>query len=131
MKDNNFDNFVGLFSSFNFKPRKRSYLEMMSESGQISINNRKDNYKLINKKKNFIEKKLSESNSNNNNIDKVPNFLNINNRDTFCPLDFKTTKKNLLVKKKWDYDEEKEKKFVENYYKIKNAELIKLRFGTD
>ena len=30
-----------------------------------------------------------------------------------------------------EYDEEKERKFVENYYKIKNAELNKLRFGID
>ena len=30
-----------------------------------------------------------------------------------------------------EYDEEKERKWVENYYKIKNAELNKLRFGNN
>ena len=40
-------------------------------------------------------------------------------------------KKNLVIRKKMEYDEEKERRFVENYYRIKNAELNRLRFGTD
>ena len=131
MTDSYDNSFVGLFSSFNYKPCKRTYLEMMNESGQSSINNRIDKFKIMNKNEKILENKISESISNKNSIEQGPCYLNINKRDIFYPLDFKTTKKNLIVKKKWNYDEEKEKKFVENYYKIKNAELIKLRFGSN
>ena len=131
MIDSYDNSFVGLFSSFNYKPCKRTYLEMMNESGQTSINNRIDKFKIMNKNEKILENKISESISNKNNTEQRPSYLNINNRDIFYPMDFKTTKKNLIVKKKWNYDEEKEKKFVENYYKIKNAELIKLRFGSN
>ena len=43
--------------------------------------------------------------------------------------DINKAKKNLIVKKRIEYDEEKERKWVENYYRIKNAELNRLRFG--
>jgi hypothetical protein len=40
-------------------------------------------------------------------------------------------KKNLNIKKSVvEYDEEYERKMVENYYRIKNAELNRLRFGS-
>ena len=40
-------------------------------------------------------------------------------------------KLNLNIKKSVvEYDEEYERKMVENYYRIKNAELNRLRFGS-
>ena len=104
-------------SSNYIRPRKRTFLEMLKDSNQIIINRRIDNYKLM--------KKSEEINYLRPNYDKKDDvvLLNFNKNNE--------VKKNLLVKKKVEYDEEKERKLVENYYKIKNAELNKLRFGTD
>ena len=104
-------------SSNYIRPRKRTFLEMLQDSNQIIINRRIDNYKLVKKSEEI-------------------NYLrhNYNKKDDLVLLNFNKNnevKKNLLVKKKVEYDEEKERKLVENYYKIKNAELNKLRFGTD
>ena len=106
-----------LQSSNYIRPRKRTFLEMLQDSNQIIINRRIDNYKLVKKSEEI-------------------NYLrhNYNKKDDLVLLNFNKNnevKKNLLVKKKVEYDEEKERKMVENYYKIKNAELNKLRFGTD
>ena len=95
MKDctsSNYSTFINFI-----RPRKRSYMEMINNSGQCHLNNRIYNYKVS------------------DHMDKV----NINK-----------AKKNFMVKKRIEYDEEKERKWVENYYKIKNAELNKLRFGS-
>ena len=105
------------------RPRKRTYLDMLYNSNQLLLNNRIDNYKL-NKYTQNIQSSFLNNNDNNEKdnslIKDFDSFNNINN-----------AKKNLIVKKHMEYDEEKERKFVENYYKIKNAELNKLRFGID
>ena len=105
------------------RPRKRTYLDMLYNSNQLLLNNRIDNYKL-NKYTQNIQSSFFNNNDNNEKdnslIKDFDSFNNINN-----------AKKNLIVKKHMEYDEEKERKFVENYYKIKNAELNKLRFGID
>ena len=116
MKESTFSSF---WPRFNIRkcPPKRTYLEMLKDSEESTINSRVDNYKLVSKNINFFEKKTAEEKSktkHNNNM-----------------YDSNNPKKNLMIKKKLEYDEEKEKKFVENYYRIKNAELIKLRFGTE
>ena len=105
------------------RPFKRTYLDMLYNSNQLLLNNRLDNYKL-NKYTQNIQSSFFNNNDNNEKdnslIKDFDSFNNINN-----------AKKNLIVKKHMEYDEEKERKFVENYYKIKNAELNKLRFGID
>ena len=115
------DNFYSFFPRFCIRkcPPKRTYLEMLKDSEESTINSRVDNYKLVNKNINYFEKKISEEKTTNK------------NSNIFGIFDSNNTKKNLMIKRKLEYDEEKEKKFVENYYKIKNAELIRLRFGTD
>ena len=99
------------------RPHKRTYLEMLNNSNEATLNKRIDNYKL-NK---YAEKNI-------NNFKERDNYL-MTNFNGFN--DINKAKKNLMVKKKIEYDEEKERKWVENYYRIKNAELNKLRFGTD
>ena len=71
MTDSYDNSFVGLFSSFNYKPCKRTYLEMMNESGQTSINNRIDKFKIMNKNEKILENKISESISNKNNTEQI------------------------------------------------------------
>ena len=90
---------------------------MLQDSNQFIINRRIDNYKLMKK-----SEEINYLRNNNNKKDDLV-LLNFNK--------YNEVKKNLLLKKKIEYDEEKERKLVENYYKIKNAELNKLRFGTD
>ena len=113
------------FSSFNlpfyFRPRKRTYLDMLHNSNQIYLNNRIDNFKINNQILNDSSS-LYSYNENKNDNSLIKNFdeFNILNR----------AKKNLQTKKKIEYDEEIERKWVENYYRIRNAELNKLRFGT-
>ena len=128
MEDNYGYRFSRLFPTINFikKPRKRTYIEMLNESKQLTVNNRLDNYRIFNKKNKTIHDNTIENNINSNINGKRENIIN---DDIFS--DFKKAKKNLIVKKKLEYDEEKEKKFVEDYYRIKNAELNKLRFGTE
>ena len=128
MEDNYGYRFSRLFPTINFikKPRKRTYIEMLNESKQLTVNNRLDNYRIFNKKNKTIQDNTIENNINSNINGKRENIIN---DDIFS--DFKKAKKNLIVKKKLEYDEEKEKKFVEDYYRIKNAELNKLRFGTE
>ena len=99
------------------RPHKRTYLEMLNNSNEATLNKRIDNYKL-NK---YAEKNI-------NNFKERDNYL-MTNFNGFN--DINKAKKNLMVKKVIEYDEEKERKWVENYYRIKNAELNKLRFGTD
>ena len=95
---------------------------MLYHSKKIILNNRIDNYKLSNKS-NHNNSLLNQDNKEekNNNILSI-NFDNFNN--------INKAKKNLMVKKKIEYDEEREKRWVENYYKIKNAELNRLRFDS-
>ena len=113
-------------SKFNLRlvPKKRNYLEMLSDSNQTLISRRLDNYLLLNKNKKSLDNKFSENvfekNAKRNNLINDSNYLDISE-----------IKKKIIVKKKLEYDEEKEKKFVENYYKIKNRELNKLRFGNE
>ena len=118
---NNFNFFRQYFSNY-IRPHKRSYLEMLYHSKKIILNNRIDNYKLSNKS-NHNNSLLIQDNKEekNNNILSI-NFDNFNN--------INKAKKNLMVKKKIEYDEEREKRWVENYYKIKNAELNRLRFDS-
>ena len=119
------DNTSHVFPSFiNYiRPRKRTYLDMLYNTNQLLLNNRIDNYKL-----NKYTQNIQSSFFNNNNDNERDNSL-IKNFDSFNNID--NAKKNLIVKKHIEYDEEKERKFVENYYRIKNAELNKLRFGID
>ena len=128
MTDDNSFSFARFYPRYNSKvyPRKRTYIEMLNESNQTLINSRIENYKLINKNMKLLENHFREKFLNNNNTEKADDL--VNNIDLF---DTNKLKKNLIIKKKLVYDEEKEKKFVENYYRIKNAELNKLRFGTE
>ena len=121
---NNSSNFLSRFN-IRIYPRKRTYMEMLKESNQTLINNRIDNFKLINKNMKSLENNF-DSKAFNYNAEKVDVLLKKN--DLF---DMNSIRKNLIVKKKLEYDEEKERKFVENYYRNKNAELNKLRFGTE
>ena len=124
MKDNFYNNNCNTFNRFNFpfpnyiRPRKRTFLHMLYDSNQTLLNYRIDNYKL---NKNFEKKEKSDNDENNNDNILIMNFNDFN--------DINKAKKNLMVKKRIEYDEEKERKWVENYYKIKNAELNRLRFG--
>ena len=129
MTDDNSFSFARFYPRYNSKvyPRKRTYIEMLNESNQTLINSRIENYKLINKNMKLLENHFREKFLNNNNTTEKADDL-VNNIDLF---DTNKLKKNLIIKKKLVYDEEKEKKFVENYYRIKNAELNKLRFGTE
>ena len=121
MQDNT-SAFPAYFSFSDFiRPKKRRYIEMLSETNQIELNNRIDNYKISAK----AEINNSILNCINNN--KKDNNLIVINYEVFNNIN--KAKKNLLGKKRYEYDEEKERKLVENYYKIKNAELNKLRFG--
>ena len=128
--ENNFDsNFNGFIPRFNFRkcPPKRSYIEMLNDNGEATIKSRIDNFKLIDK-----NIKMKESNTNIGNIyndseNRINYTISKLNYDEFSNIN--QAKKNLFIRRKQEYDEEKEKKFVENYYKIKNAELMKLRFG--
>ena len=99
------------------RPHKRTYLEMLNNSNEATLNKRIDNYKL-NK---YAEKNINNFKERDNYLMTIFNGFN----------DINKAKKNLMVKKIIEYDEEKERKWVENYYRIKNAELNKLRFGTD
>ena len=125
MKDNFYNNNYNTCNRFNFsipnyiRPRKRTFLHMLYDSNQTLLNYRIDNYKL---NKNFEKKVKSNNDENNNGNILIMNFNDFN--------DINKAKKNLMVKKRIEYDEEKERKWVENYYRIKNAELNRLRFGS-
>ena len=127
--EDNFDHCnSGLFPRYNlYKPHKRNYLEMLNDSKQLSLNSRFDNYRIINRKMNTLQKYIEDNNINFNNNEKKENLIKYNN----ILSNFTKAKKNLIIKKKIEYDEEKERKFVENYYRIKNAELNRLRFGIE
>ena len=107
-------------------PRKRTYMEMLNDNQETTIISRIDNFKLIDKNLKIIEKNIIGNISNDFDNKNNYNMFKINN-DEFS--NFNQAKKNLFIRRKQEYDEEKEKKFVENYYRIKNAELIILRFG--
>ena len=121
MKDNTSINFSSYINYI--RPHKRTYLDMLYNSNQEILNSRIDNYRL--NKHNEKNKSLY---ANLNCNEERDNYL-IMNFDGFNNIN--NAKKNLMVKKRIEYDEEKERKWVENYYRIKNAELNKLRFGTD
>ena len=120
-KNNSLYNFSFFNLPFYFRPRKRTYLDMLHNSNQIYLYNRIDNFKINNQILNDSSS-LYSYNENKNDNSLIKNFdeFNILNR----------AKKNLQTKKKLEYDEEIERKWVENYYRIRNAELNKLRFGT-
>ena len=113
-------------SSFNsyLKPHKRNYLTMLYDSNQSLLSKRIDNYNLfINaQKNNFLFNSIKNNDKNESSLI-IMNFNDFN--------DVNKAKKNFNIEKCQEYDEKKEKKFVENYYKIKNAELNKLRFGIE
>ena len=138
MKDNfvkSGDNYNNFFSR-NFKnyTHKRNYLDMLQNSNMTLVNNRVENLKLISKNLKTDERIHGELNNDdiynkkdrcNTNTDLIKEINN------YSFSSFNQTKKNLIIKKPLIYDEENEKKWVENYYRIKNAELNKLRFGTE
>ena len=123
MKENIYNN---NFPFFRFRPKKRTYLEMLYNSNQLYLNHRIDNYKIKNKALN--DSSLLYQNHCMNNENKNNNNSLIKNSDEYT--DSKELKKNLNKNKNIEYDEEAERKMVENYYKIKNAELNRLRFGS-
>ena len=120
--------FNEILPSFNFRkcPSKRTYLEMLNDTHDKEMNSRIDNYKIITKNKISFENKFLGNNNNSYETKKIESLIKITNDN-----DMNKIKKNLVIRKKMEYDEEKEKRFVENYYRIKNAELIRLRFGTE
>ena len=115
------------YFSTNFRnyAHKRNYLDMLNSSNSSFSNSRIENYKLLNK-----DFEMSKNYYNLKSIDnsKKKNLIKEINCHFFE--DFSKIKRNLLVKNKREYDEERERKIVENYYRFKNAELNKLRFGT-
>ena len=122
MKENIYNN---NFSFLHSCPKKRTYLEMLYNSNQIYLNNRVDNYKIKNKAlhdSTLLYQNHYEKNKNKNNNSLIKNFDKYSNLNE--------VKKNLITKKNVEYDEEIERKMVENYYRIKNAELNRLRFGS-
>jgi len=120
--------FNEILPSFNFRkcPSRRTYLEMLNESRDTDMSSRIDNYKLITKNKISFENKFIGNDKNSYDAKKVESLIKISNDH-----DMNKIKKNLVIRKKLEYDEEKERRFVENYYRIKNAELNRLRFGTE
>ena len=119
MKDNTSRSLSTLFGYV--RPRKRTYIEMLNDTNQLDINNRIDNYLLnkhVDKSRTIYLEKNNNNEKDNNIIKNFDDFNNIND-----------AKKNLMIKRNLEYDEEKERKWVENYYRIKNAELNRLRFG--
>ena len=138
MKDNfdkGCDSYHNFFSrNFRNYTHKRNYLDMLKNSNMILVNNRVENLKLISKNLQTTERKDGDLKDNDTKDKKDICNANVGlrrevNNDFFSS--FNQTKKNLIIKKPLIYDEEKEKKWVANYYKIKNAELNKLRFGTE
>ena len=126
MMIDNFSSFKNYISTnFGNYRRKRNYLDMLNNSNTSSLNNRIENYKISCHNKRISE--YNKMNKINNNDAKDECLIRELNSNTF--LDFNKIKKNLIIKKKFEYNEEKERKMVENYYKIKHAELNKLRFG--
>ena len=123
MKENIYNN---NFPFFRFRPKKRTYLEMLYNSNQLYLNHRIDNYKIKNKALN--DSTLLYQNRCMNNENKNNNNSLIKNSDEYT--DSKELKKNLNKNKNIEYDEEAERKMVENYYRIKNDELNRLRFGS-
>ena len=122
----NFTSFKNFFSTnFGNYKRKRNYLDMLNNSNTCSLNKRIENYKISCHNKRIPE--YNKMNKNNNNDMKDECLIRELNSNLI--LNFDKIKKNLIVKKKFEYNEEKERKLVENYYRIKNAELNKLRFG--
>ena len=122
----NFTSFKNFFSTnFGNYKRKRNYLDMLNNSNTFSLNKRIENYKISCHNKRISE--YNKMNKNNNNDTKDECLIRELNSNLI--LNFDKIKKNLIVKKKFEYNEEKERKLVENYYRIKNAELNKLRFG--
>ena len=112
-----------IFNSKNSRS-KRTYLDMLGDSNLSLINDRIKNYKLNNKTNNIIEDYYSKNKINYENLDKSNSNVLINTSN------INSLKKNIVIKNKMVYNEEKERKWVETYYKIKNGELNKLRFGT-
>ena len=104
---------------------KKNHLNFFIKNyiNQTLINNRIDNYKLSEQAANSIS--LLNNVINNNEKEKliVINYNDFN--------DINKAKKNLAKKKYMEYDEEKERQWVENYYKIINSQLNKLRFGNE
>ena len=120
--------FNEIFPNFNFRkcPSRRTHLEMLNESHDTERSSRIDNYKLITKNRISFANKFIGNDKNTYDAKKVESLIKISNDH-----DMNKLKKNLVIRKKMEYDEEKERRFVENYYRIKNAELNRLRFGTD
>ena len=121
MKDNTY-NFFSSFSNY-IRPRKRTYIDMLYDNNISLLTHRRENYELYNKSK--------ENNSlfnSNNNENKGEDLIIKNINDINC---IQNAKKNLTTKKNFEYDEEKERIMVANYYRIKNAELNRLRFGSN
>ena len=133
--DNGCDSYHNYFSrNFRNYTHKRNYLDMLKNSNMTLVNNRVENLKLISKNLKTDERIHGELNNDdiynkkdrcNTNTDLIKDINN------YFLSSFNQTKKNLIIKKPLIYDEEKEKRWVENYYRIKNAELNKLRFGTE
>lgn len=87
---------------------KRTYYEMINNAKESELDKRRENFLLSS----IYKQKMDE------------NYQNSN----YYPFSYSnSTNDNGLVMVKRKYDEEKEKKFVENYYKVKNEELMKLR----
>ena len=121
MKDNTY-NFFSSFSNY-IRPRKRTYIDMLYDNNISLLTHRRENYELYNEYK--------ENNSlfnSNNNENKGEDLIIKNINDINC---IQNAKKNLITKKNFEYDEEKERIMVANYYRIKNAELNRLRFGSN
>ena len=125
MKENINNN---IFSFFYHRPKKRTYLEMLYNTNQIYLNDRINNYKIKNRA--LKDSTLIYQNQNHcMNIENKNSNSLIKNFNEYTNLN--EVKLNLNIKKSVvEYDEEYERKMVENYYRIKNAELNRLRFGS-
>lgn len=93
--------------------KKRNYNKMISQYKNEDLIKRKEQYQLLIEYRKRMEEKFKNQTVTPGGKDQE-----------------ETPRGKTLIYQERVYDEEKERKFVENYYKIKNAELMKAVFGS-
>lgn len=93
--------------------KKRNYNKMISQYKNEELIKRKEQYQLLIEYRKRMEEKFKNQTVTPGGKDQE-----------------ETPRGKTLIYQERVYDEEKERKFVENYYKIKNAELMKAVFGS-
>lgn len=113
MIDSTTDSFTESFLIKNRRQKaKRTYNKMNSDYKTEELTKRKEQFQLLKEYKKRMEEKFKNQNI-------IPECKEVQeNQKSKC-----------LIYQERVYDEEKEKKFVENYYKIKNEQLMKAIFS--